>query len=360
MSYSASFRKSSFALIITLFWCSSCAWNKGELHKWFSKKASTDNTQLQKVGAKDEELAKFSIQETPQSEAVVVPKKIINPKPLVTKKNPSSSKLTSKPIILKTAEKVDPYPTDYPAELKLADKRAEESWKLFKPLFDTDEKMMLDVDYLGMTVGKVVLRYRGLKSINAKSVHHFQAFFKSAPFYSAIYELDDQLDTFVEKENFVGVRSNLVQRESKQDVDEVQLYDRETLRTTAYQKRVKDGKTKKSNWSGFIPKWSIDPLSVLWLIRGLPLKTGDKYYLPIVNKGKTLVLEATVAAREVIKTKVGEKASIRVHAFTQYTGKTLKSGDMTFWLTDDKVHTLIRAKAKIKIGSVFAELAEGE
>lgn len=359
MTYLSSFKGTSLALFITLFLCSSCAWNKSELLKWFSKKESTNNSQLKKVGAKEEELAKFSVQDTPAPAIVTEAKSNVVAKPSNVAKKP-----TPTPPAKKTTKKIDPpvdsYPADYPAELKQVDRQAEASWKLFKPIFNTDEKMMLDVDYLGMTVGKVVLRYRGLKSINEKSVHHFQAFFKSAPFYSAIYELDDQLDTYVEKDNFVGVRSNLVQRESKQDVDEVQLYDRETLRTMAYQKRVKDGKAKNSKWSGFIPKWSIDPLSVLWLIRGMPLKTGDKYFLPIVNKGKTLVLEATVSGREVLKTKLGEKASIRVHAFTQYTGKTLKSGDMTFWLTDDKVHSLIRAKAKIKIGSVFAELAQGE
>ena len=358
MSHFPSIFGTSRALLITLFLCSSCAWNKGELLKWFSKKESTDNSQLKKVGAKEEELAKFAVQEAPAPVVVAEAKPDKVAKPVTVKK--TVPVVAAKKPAKQTAPIVDLYPADYPAELKLVDKQAEASWKLFKPIFDTDEKMMLDVDFLGMTVGKVVLRYRGLKSINEKSVHHFQAFFKSAPFYSAIYELDDQLDTYVEKENFVGVRSNLVQRESKQDVDEVQLYDRETLKTMAYQKRVKDGKTKNSKWSGFIPKWSIDPLSVLWLIRGMPLKTGDKYFLPIVNKGKTLVLEATVSGREVLKTKMGEKASIRVHAFTQYTGKTLKSGDMTFWLTDDKVHSLIRAKAKIKIGSVFAELAQGE
>jgi hypothetical protein len=216
------------------------------------------------------------------------------------------------------------------------------------------------VDYLGMTVGKVVLTYRGLKSMSNKPVHHFQAYFKSAPFYSAIYELDDHLDTYVDQEKFVGLRYNLVQRESKQDVDEVQLYDREKLYTNAYQKQVKDGKAKDRKWKGFIPRYSIDPLSVLWLIRGMPLKNGDTYVLPVVNKGKVIVMDATVEAREKIKTKIGEFDTIRVKAHTVYTGKTLKSGDMTFWLSDDEARRLLRAQAKIKIGSVYAEAVKGE
>lgn len=351
----------SGAFAVALAMLSSCAWNKGELAKFFNRKSSADDGQLAKVGANEEELSKFAVSEAPPSvvEPVVAkkPTVLIPPKP----RNLPVKLPTAKPSTEKLADETpagDGYPADYPEELKLVDQTALESWKLFKPNLNQEEKMLLDVDYLGMTVGKVVLSYRGLKMISAKPVHHFQAYFKSAPFYSAIYEIDDQLDTYVMQESFVGLRSNLVQRESKQNVDEVQLYDREALRTTAYQKQDRKGEIKNRKWEGIIPKWSIDPLSVLWLIRGLPLKDGDRYHLPLVNKGKTLVLEATVEAREVIKTKIGEIPTIRVRAHTQYTGKTLKSGDMTLWFTQDRSHKLVRAKAKIQIGSVFAEVAK--
>ncbi len=340
--------------------CNGCAWSK----QWFKKNDKVDNAQLEKVGAKEDEVTKFAVQETPAVEApTVVETKIIQ---LVEKKKapvakaPTVAKKIVAPSVVMVATPGFAYPADYPAELKALDEKAAMSWTQFKPRFKVDEKMFLDVDYLGLTVGKVVLSYRGLKSMSSKPVHHFQAFFKSAPFYSAIYELDDHLDTYVDQEKFVGLRYNLVQRESKQDVDEVQLYDREKLWTTAYQKQVRDGKTKNKTWKGFIPRYSIDGLSVLWLIRGLPLKTGDTYVLPVVNKGKILVMEVAVEAREKIKTKVGEFNSIRVKAHTAYTGKTLKSGDMTFWLSDDDNRSLLRANAKIKIGSVSAEVVKGE
>jgi hypothetical protein len=51
---------------------------------------------------------------------------------------------------------------------------------------------------------------------------------------------------------------------------------------------------------------------------------------------------------------------VRVKAHTAYTVKTLKSGYMIFWLSDDDNRTLLRANAKIKIGSVSAEAVKGE
>jgi hypothetical protein len=255
---------------------------------------------------------------------VTVTQKIVErPKPQIKVKKAQPTKMTPSPESLKSD--IFTYPADFPENLKQLDKLAIDSWKLIDTKYLSNEEMFLDVDYLGMTVGKVVLSYRGLKSIQDKPVHHFQAFFKSAPFYSAIYELDDKLDTYVDKEKFVSLRYNLVQRESKQDVDEVQLFDRDSLTTNAYQKRVVKGEAKNKKWNGQIPRYSIDALSVLWLIRSMPLKNGEKYILPVVNKGKTLKLEATVEKREKITVKMGAFSAIKVRAHTGSTGKTLQS-----------------------------------
>jgi hypothetical protein len=48
-----------------------------------------------------------------------------------------------------------------------------------------------------------------------------------------------------------------------------------------------------------------------------------------------------------------------VHATTKYTGEHLKDGDMYLWFSDDANRTLIKLKAKIKIGSVTADIVEG-
>ncbi|MBY0518050.1 MAG: DUF3108 domain-containing protein [Bacteriovoracaceae bacterium] len=358
--------KSCLQTTVFLFFLSSCAWST----KWFQKGAVATNEQLTEVGANEEELKKFSVQETAEEPVKEEAKEEVKPevvKPVVSA-TPSKQKITKpkkeapKKVIAPVKKEVPKslYPKDYPEDYKTVDIETEKTWKLFSPKFKTNEQMFLDVDYMGLTVGKVVLSYRGIKSMNTKPVHHFQAVFKSAPFYSAIYELDDKLDTFVDQEHFVGLRYNLVQRESKQDVDEVQLYDRETLKTTAYQKWVRKDKVKNNKWEGFIPRFSIDPLSVFWLIRGMPFKEKDKYTIPIVNKGKLLIMEANVEEREKIKTKLGESQSIRVKVHTVYTGKTLKSGDMTFWFSDDDTRRLLRAQAKIQIGSVYAEAVKGD
>ena len=119
-----------------------------------------------------------------------------------------------------------------------------------------------------------------------------------------------------------------------------------------YKQKKSDGSIKNKQKNAFIPFYSIDPFSILFFYQGLPLKNGDTFEIPIINKSKILVLKSQVEGREEIETEKGKKRAIRVHATTQYTGETLKSGDLYFWFSDDSRRILLKAQAKIKIGSV--------
>ena len=251
-------------------------------------------------------------------------------------------------------------PKDYPPELIKINAEAEKVWKSYKPNHFVGEKVFLDIHYLGMTVGKILATNRGKKLINGREVWHFHSRFKSAPFYSKIYELDDTVDTYVTTDQFLSTRFSLIQRESKQDIDDLQLNDRDQMKTFWFYKQVKSDKSvKNKEKESFIPYFSIDPFSVLFFFQGLPLKSGDVYNIPIINKGKILILKSEVEGREEIDTELGDNIkAIRVHATTRYTGETLKDGDLYFWFSDDKYRRLLKAQAKIKIGSVTADIVD--
>lgn len=357
----------SFAISFLLV-LGSCAWSQAEFKKWSQKSddSATANQTLEQVGVKGEEAEKFAVEDIPATPAVpekplpIPPGKAKAPAKAVAKVIPVPPKKSVTPVI-PLAPGAFAYPADVPPEVRKLDERSEIAWKNFTPSFTAGESHFLDVDYLGMTVGKVSMSYKGVKMMGGKEVYHFQARFKTAPFYAALYELDDTIDTYVTKKDFLGQRYNLTQRESKQSVDEVQLYDQEKLKTTAYQKQARKGKpVKNRNWEGPMPRYNIDSFSSIYLIRGLALKPGDSYAVTIVNKSKLLVLDLKVELREKIHVGGKDRQTLRVHAFTKYSGSTLKSGDMTFWLADTPGKELLRAKAEIKIGSVYLEVADGD
>ena len=351
--------------LVAILLFSGCSSKKKE--KDFQKSLdipAEDVTEVQ-VKAPEKLLEKFEVEKI--EEVPVVKKPVATP--TVTNKTAPAKvvkKTEAKPLKpdlpLTQDVAVSKLPKDYPQELIVLNNKAENVWKTYKSNHFADEKIYLDIHYLGMTVGKIMVTNRGKKMINGKEVWHFHSRFKSAPFYSNIYELDDTVDTYVTTDQFLSIRYSLVQRESKQDVDDLQLHDRDQMKTFWFYKQKKSsGELKNKEKNTFIPYFSIDPFSMLFFFQGLPMKNNDVYEVPILNKAKILLLKAEVEGREEINTEDKDNVkAIRVHATTQYTGETLKSGDMYLWFSDDNHRRLLKAQAKIKIGSVTADIVDGK
>ncbi len=354
-------KKVSLFILLALIGCSSGNWKKKDFEKELNKPVEEATPSVE---ADPNLLKKFEVQtveevkpvpsvKAPAKKSSPQVKKKVEVKTIATKEE---VKVVAAPIAPPTKKSL---PADYPAELLEINKKAQKVWEVYKPNHIAEEKNYLDIHYLGMTVGKIMVSNKGKKMINGKEHWHFHARFKSAPFYSSIYELDDTVDTYVTTEQFLSSRFSLIQRESKQDVDDLQLHDRDQMKTFSFYKQKKsDGTIKNKEKEAHIPFFSIDPFSVLFFYQGLPLKGGDVYEIPVINKSRILILKSEVEGREKIKTELGEKNAIRVHATTKYTGETLKSGDMYFWFSDDNKRTLLKAQAKIKIGSVTADIVD--
>lgn len=347
---------------IIFFLLLACSWNHKDFEKSLKKevravepKVEVDSTLLEKFEVKEEVATAV---ETKPEEKKTLPKTVKAPAPAkVQKTTPivTAEKKGASPVAKAVVKKL---PEDYPPELVEIEKKSAKVWKLYSPNHQVTDKVFLNINYLGMTVGKIMFTNNGKKMINDKEVWHLHARFKSAPFYSRIYELDDTVDTYVTTDEFLSTRYSLVQRESKQDIDDLQLHDREQLRTFWFYKRETKEKKREKKDSQYIPYHSLDPFSVVFFYQGLPLKDGDVYEIPLINKAKILIFKSVVEGREEIQTSRGKKKAIRIHATTQYTGDTLKSGELYFWYSDDAERTLLKVQAKIKIGSVTAEIID--
>jgi len=358
--------------ILLVFFTLSCSWRQRD----FERDIKNSPDPVSNVEVTNRELIeKFEIKPIEKKEAPAPTPEVVEES--AEKTEPKKAKATPKvkvvekvktkiikapvkKVVTTTIKKeVQTLPEDYPNELLDLNTKAQKVWDQFKAVGNVGEKTYLDINYLGMTIGKISIENRGKEMINDKEVWHYHSRFKSAPFYSSIYELDDTVDTYVETNQFLSMKYSLMQRESKQDIDDLQLFDRDRMKLYWFYKRVKsDDSVKNKQGEKFIPYYSIDPFSTLFLLQGLPLKNNDYYEIPIINKDKIMVLKVKVEGREKIDTDLGEKKAIRIHATTQYTGATLKSGDLTFWFADDDKRTLLEAKAKIKLGSVTAEIVK--
>lgn len=349
------------SLLFSILLVSSCSSRKWSELFSNSDDSSKRNKKLLKSFAVDEKiLKKYEEKEkasktVPRAEVKKLTKAPVQEKKVAPSPTPKIEKkvITKKSIMKK-------YPKNYPRPYRDLNEKSEELWSEIRPVVNIGEKIYIDINYMGISTGAIVVTTKPIIKMAGKDAYHFNARVKTSSFYSYLYELDDNIDSYVSKSEFLPLKYSLIQRESGQDVDDLQLFDHDKHETYFFYKRVTDEKTKKKNGTKYTPYKFADSLSVLFLIRALPFKVGYKTVLPIMNKGKLLLMNVEVQGVESLDSEIGTMETYKVKASTKYSGDTLKSGDMTFWFSTDPKRIFVKFKAKIKIGSISGDVAKYE
>lgn len=250
------------------------------------------------------------------------------------------------------------YPEGYPEDYKNYDLKSKSVWAKFKPAFYSGEQSVMAITYLGVTAGYITISSKGLAKIKDKTVYHYYARFKSSDAYRYFYWLDDYIESFVEKDTFLPLKYQLIQREKKQNVDDLQLFDFDKMMTYHWFKKVKDGQTKNEKIDKPIPRYAQDSFSALQFVRGLPLIKGDVYELPVVTRGKIWLLKVMVDGPETTSVDGNNVKAIKIRAETHFPGVLKKSGDIIFWYGIESERKLLKFQAKVKIGSIYGELVD--
>jgi hypothetical protein len=272
--------------------------------------------------------------------------------------NVKKRKPTPKKIVKKIPRSL--FPPDYPEKLMTLDKASKVFWNDITPPYYQGEKIYMDINYLGVTAGKIVLESKPPTEVAGKESYHLHARIKSAPFYRFIYEVDDTLDSYLDIDSWKPLKYSLIQRESKQDIDDLQIYDHEKHKTYFFYRRVTEDKKSKKTVEKYTPVFFQDAFSIVHFLRGLPLEVGKKYTIPMVNKAEVLKMNVRIAAIEKLQTKIGTFQTYRIDATTETTGKTFKSDKIRFWYTADARRIFLKFQADVQIGKINGDIEKYE
>ncbi len=223
------------------------------------------------------------------------------------------------------------------------------------------EKQVYEITYFGMAAGDFTLQILPYKSIANRKVYHVRGTAVSSKVFSLFYRINDSIETFVDYEGLFSHRFHILLDETKQTRDSLELYDSEKAQTFYWNRWNRKEKGYVESKEFFpMPQFPQDSLSALFYLRTRDLPTGAVITFPVVNEGKSWEAVVTVVRRENIETPMGKMRAIVLKPETKYQGVLQKKGDSFVWLSDDDRKILLRLEAKVRIGTVAAQIKSFE
>jgi hypothetical protein len=237
-----------------------------------------------------------------------------------------------------------------------------EVYPLRRPVVDpfwVGEKFVFDVSYLGVVVGTCELEILPPKVISDRKAYHVKGKAWSNKMFSLVYRVNDWMETLFDYESIISHKYRLVLDESKQSRDLQEFNDPVKMKTFYWSRHDQAGKGfKETKVFADIPPLAQDGLSQVYYIRTLPLKDGDFYQFNTANEGKIFDTSVKVLGREKFQAPWGEVNAIKLLPEAKYHGRLKKAGDSFMWVTDDDRRVILKMEARVKVGTVTAELAQ--
>lgn len=302
---------------------------------------------------------KISIKQLPEAEAEKLEKKE-KPAALkqpVSKTAQEKSHKQAKPRIKKRKHKAARAKKPARRLPKMEDSDGFDGRRPIEDPFRVGESTTLALSYFNIVAGEMEIKVLPFVEVNGKKSYHFQVDVHSNSFFSHIYSVKDQADTYVSFEDLIPFNLAITLKESKQLAETRTFFDWKKNHATYWQKKFDENeKETKKELSWDVKPFSQNVVSAGYYLRTFQLKPGKKLAFRVADAGKNIKFTGEVLRREVLKTDIGQFKTVVVKPKIEVDGVFKQVGDILIWLTDDDRKFIVRAESKIKIGTIVGKL----
>lgn len=217
--------------------------------------------------------------------------------------------------------------------------------------FAKGERLRYRVHWLGIPVGWAELSVRYEKDKKGKPMLHFGSTARSSGFFSLIYNVDDQVDSYFELHNLRSRSYRIRQSEG---------HYKSNKRIDFYHSMGKAVYFKNQNRPVVydLKPGAKDPLSSLYFVRMQELEVGKPVTVHAFVRRKNARIPVEVLRKEVLNTDFGEVETYLLTPPPEYEGIFKKSGRIYIWLSADERKVPVKMKSEIIVGAITAVLVE--
>lgn len=219
------------------------------------------------------------------------------------------------------------------------------------------EKFIYKAEWLGLDVGIVSLSIREIIEKNGRQVYHIIATAHTTPIISKLYEVEDEISTYLDVEKLYPVRLEKKQREGGYKSDECTDFDQERNKALYFSRRSNDKKEFD------IPKKVQDPLSSLYYFRLQEVDVGKSIFANVNVDEKNYLLEAKIHKKGFVNIEgVGEWEAFMVEPLPWFQGKIERKAKATIWFSADekRIPLLVTTSGIPFVGTVTITLQKIE
>lgn len=231
-----------------------------------------------------------------------------------------------------------------------------------RPLVDpfrVGERVTHEVSYLGATAGHLSFIVKPFAIVNGRKNYNFFIDLKSNSFFSRVFAVDDQVQTYMDFEEMVSGAYKLDIRDSAQVKEARAYYDFESLKANYWEHKYteKSGhEEKKLNWD--ILPYSQNPYSAIFYMRVFNWSLGKECQFRVADDEKNIIFKAKAIEKTVLETAVGTFNAIKLKAEVTTRGNLSKARDLYIWISDDERKYILRIEVDLPVGSLVSTIVE--
>lgn len=222
--------------------------------------------------------------------------------------------------------------------------------------FKVGEKLTYSLRWGVIRAGIAILEVHPITEIDGEEVYHFSLSVRTTSLVDRFYKVRDRIDGFM-RTDFQGSVLYLVKKDAGKNLREVEVVYNSEEGFAQYSNFGKETDPVE------ILPGTLDPLSVLFAIRSIPLQNKKRIELPISDGKRVRMGIGWIRGTKKITVPDGNYRTILVEPDMKDVGGVFdKSGDspMEVYFSDDERQLPVRIASEVVVGKFTADLVSVE
>lgn len=217
--------------------------------------------------------------------------------------------------------------------------------------YQIGESLKYSIKYGPIKAVNTEILVYGDSTIRSRDCYHIVYNARTVPFFDNFFKVDDQYETFIDKEGQFPLRFTRKVHEGNYKRQNVLEFFHELGKVWS----------QKGDKVFDISPYTHDIISAYFYVRTLDLqkyKKGDVITLNNFSDKKNYKLDIVVHKRDLIETDLGVFRTVVIEPLVLGAGLFKSEGNILIWMSDDKNNIPLRIAIKVPVGSLRAEINE--